>query len=167
MPIYDKYNRRISYLRISVTDRCNLRCKYCMPAEGIRLLKHADILSFDEIIEVVRVSVDMGVHKVRITGGEPLVRKSIIDLVGMIASIKGISDLSMTSNGALLERYAGPLKEAGLQRINVSLDTLDKDRYEILTRGGNINEVFEGLQAAKDAGLAPIKINCVVQRSSY
>ena len=166
MSIYDTYNRRINYLRISVTDRCNLRCLYCMPAEGIKLLRHEDILSFDEITEVVETAVELGMNKVRLTGGEPLVRKGIIDLVGMISAIDGIDDLSMTSNGILLRQYARPLREAGLQRVNVSLDTLDSVKYSDLTRGGDIEKVFDGLQAAKDAGLDPVKINCVVKRSS-
>ncbi len=166
MSIYDTFNRRINYLRISVTDRCNLRCLYCMPAEGIQLLRHEDILSFDEITEVVKTAVEMGMNKVRLTGGEPLVRKGIIDLVSMIAAIDGIDDLSMTSNGILLRQYARPLREAGLQRVNVSLDTLDSVKYSDLTRGGDIEKVFDGLQAAKDAGLDPVKINCVVKRSS-
>lgn len=160
--MYDPFNRHINYLRISVTDRCNLRCQYCMPAEGIHMLRHEDILSFDEIEQVTRIAVELGVTKVRITGGEPLVRKGITDLVRMIAAIPGIRDLSMTTNGVLLEEYALTLKEAGLQRVNVSLDTLDPERYRIITRGGDIGRVLAGLQAAKSAGLSPIKINCVV-----
>lgn len=157
----DQFNRHINYLRISVTDRCNLRCTYCMPAEGIRLLRHEDILSFDEITEVSQVAVEMGVTKIRLTGGEPLVRRGIIDLVKMIARIPGIDDFSMTTNGVLLDEFAGPLKEAGLHRINVSLDTLDRTKYQKITRGGNIEDVLEGLKKAKAAGLDPIKINCV------
>lgn len=164
--MYDRFNRRINYLRISVTDRCNLRCVYCMPAEGIRLLQHSDILSFDEITGVVKEAVAQGVTKVRLTGGEPLVRKGILDLVRMIGEVEGIEDLSMTTNGILLDRFARELKEAGLGRVNVSLDTLDPDKYREITRGGDVNKVFDGLQAAKDAALSPIKINCVVNRSS-
>jgi cyclic pyranopterin phosphate synthase len=160
--MYDTFNRHINYLRISVTDRCNLRCYYCMPAEGIHMLRHEDILNFDEIIEVVRAATELGVTKVRVTGGEPLVRRGITDLVGMIAAVGGIKDLSMTTNGVLLAQYAQPLKEAGLQRINVSLDTLDPEKYRIITRGGDIGRVLAGLHAAKSAGLSPIKINCVV-----
>jgi cyclic pyranopterin phosphate synthase len=132
-----------------------------MPAEGIQLLKHEDILSFDEIAEVARIAVEMGVTKVRLTGGEPLVRRGIVDLVKMIAAIPGIVDLSMTTNGILLDKFAIQLKEAGLQRINVSLDTLDPEKYRIITRGGNIENVLEGLKQAKAAGLDPIKVNCV------
>lgn len=164
--MYDRFNRRINYLRISVTDRCNLRCVYCMPAEGIRLLKHEDILTFDEITQVVKEAVSLGINKVRLTGGEPLVRKGIVDLVRMIGEVKGIDDFSMTTNGILLDRFAKELKEAGLDRVNVSLDTLDAEKYREITRGGDIDKVFAGLQAAKDAGLTPIKINCVVNKSS-
>ena len=159
--MYDRFDRHINYLRISVTDRCNLRCTYCMPAEGIRLLRHEDILSFDEITGVARIAVEMGVRKIRITGGEPLVRRGIVDLVKMIAVIPGIEDLSMTTNGILLDQFAFPLKEAGLQRINVSLDTLDPVKYGKITRGGNLENVLEGLKMAREAGLSPIKINCV------
>jgi cyclic pyranopterin phosphate synthase len=159
--MYDRFDRHIDYLRISVTDRCNLRCTYCMPAEGIRLLRHEDILSYDEICEVARVAAEMGVRKIRITGGEPLVRKGIIDLVRMIAAIPGIDDLSMTTNGILLANFAEDLKAAGLQRVNVSLDTLDPERFKLITRGGDLVEVKRGLMKAREVGLMPIKINCV------
>jgi GTP 3',8-cyclase len=160
--MYDRFNRHIDYLRISVTDRCNLRCFYCMPAEGIHLVSHDDILSFDEIVEVARVAVEMGVRKIRITGGEPLVRRGIVGLVKMISEIPGIADLAMTTNGILLGDYAMQLKDAGLQRINVSLDTLDPARFREITRGGNVEDVLEGLRIAKAAGFFPIKLNCVV-----
>jgi len=160
--MYDRFDRHIDYLRISVTDRCNLRCVYCMPAEGIQLLRHEDILSFDEIKEVVRIAVEMGVRKIRITGGEPLVRRGITDLVKMIASIPGIEDLSMTTNGVLLDKFANGLRESGLQRINVSLDTLNPVKYEKITRGGTLEDVLRGLKTAKEAGFTPIKINCVL-----
>src|SRR5512140_3784894 len=127
--MYDRFNRQIDYLRISVTDRCNLRCRYCMPEEGIHLLKHEDILTFDEITEFTRIAVENGIRKVRITGGEPLVRKGIVDLVRMIAEVKGINDLSMTTNGTLLEQFAKDLADAGLQRINISLDTVDPKKF--------------------------------------
>ncbi len=158
----DRFNRTIDYLRISVTDRCNLRCQYCMPAEGIQMLRHEDILSFDEITEVVRVAADMGVWKVRLTGGEPLVRKGITDLVGLISAIPGIRDLSMTTNGVLLGRFADALKTAGLMRINISLDTLDPVKYREITRGGNINDVLDSIDKALEAGFSPVKLNCVV-----
>jgi cyclic pyranopterin phosphate synthase len=164
--MYDQFKRKINYLRISVTDRCNLRCVYCMPAEGIEMLDHDEILSFDEIVEVTRVAVSMGVDKVRITGGEPLVRKGIVDLIKMISAIDGINDLAMTTNGTLLNRFAIPLAEAGLHRVNISLDTMGPDKYRSITRLGNIEEVFRGIRAAQQAGLEPVKINCVVRKSS-
>jgi cyclic pyranopterin phosphate synthase len=132
-----------------------------MPAEGIQLLRHEDILSFDEITEVARIAVEMGVSKIRLTGGEPLVRRGIVDLVKMIASIPGVRDLSMTTNGILLGRYADLLKEAGLHRVNVSLDTLDPGKYRMITRGGEIESVLESLMLARSTGLDPIKVNCV------
>lgn len=162
----DQYNRNINYLRISVTDRCNLRCRYCMPEEGVKMLDHKEILSFEEIVEIVKVAVKLGVDKIRITGGEPLVRKGIVNLVKMISVISGINDLSMTSNGILLTDFAPALKDAGLQRINISLDSVNPDRYAFLTRGGDLVKALKGIDAARDAGLSPIKINCVVQQSS-
>lgn len=161
----DKYNRKINYLRISITDRCNLRCEYCMPAEGVKLMSHHDILSFDEIEEVVRTAVKMGVDKVRLTGGEPLVRKGVVNLVSIISKIEGVKDLSMTTNAILLDGFAQELKDAGLHRINISLDTLNPDKFREITRGGDINKVFDGIEAAKKAGLSPIKINCVIINS--
>ena len=161
----DKFDRTINYLRISVTDRCNLRCVYCMTEEGIKLIDHSSVLSFEEIAEFTKVAVEMGISKVRITGGEPLVRKGIVNLIGMISKINGIVDLSMTTNGLLLEKYAQQLKDAGLQRVNISLDTIDEQKFSAITRGGNIDEVKKGIAAAKSAGLHPIKINCVIKKS--
>ena len=161
----DRFNRTINYLRISVTDRCNLRCRYCMPEEGIELLRHEDILSFDEIAAFTEVAVKHGVNKVRITGGEPLVRKGIATLVRMIAGIDGIADFSMTTNGVLLKDFAEDLKTAGLHRVNISLDTTDPEKFAFITRGGNVNDVFAGIAAAKKAGLVPVKINCVINKS--
>jgi len=158
----DSHNRCINYLRISVTDRCNLRCIYCMPKPGIHLLHQDDILSFEEIMAVVRVAVSLGVCKVRLTGGEPLVRKGIVDLVAALAAIEGIQDLAMTTNGILLSRYARELARVGLHRVNVSLDTTDPVRYRKMTRGGHVDHVLAGIQAAEEAGLVPIKLNCVV-----
>ncbi len=161
--MFDKYNRRINYLRISVTDRCNLRCVYCMPEDGVDLLDHKDILNFDEIVALTKAAVRKGVEKVRITGGEPLVRKGIIDLVRMIGEIKGITDYSMTTNAIRLDKYADDLAKAGLQRVNISLDTIDPEEFKKVTRGGDIQKVFDGIQAAKKAGLEPIKVNCVIK----
>jgi cyclic pyranopterin phosphate synthase len=164
--MFDTFNRRIHYLRISVTDRCNLRCRYCMPEEGVRLLPHGDILTFEEIAEAVKVAADMGINKIRLTGGEPLVRKGIPDLVSMISGIREISDIAMTTNGIYLAGMAGDLHKAGLKRVNVSLDTLDPERFRHLTRGGDLTKVLDGIEAARTAGLDPVKINCVVQRNS-
>jgi cyclic pyranopterin phosphate synthase len=158
----DRFGRIISYLRVSVTDRCNLRCRYCMPEGGVALLGHDDILSLEEIAGVVKAAAGMGITKVRLTGGEPLVRRGIVDLVEMIASVDGITDFGLTTNGILLADYADELAAAGLGRINVSIDTMDAMRYEKMTRGGDIGRVIDGIDAAERAGLLPIKINCVV-----
>lgn len=163
--MFDRYNRKINYLRISVTDRCNLRCAYCMPEQGINLLEHEEILSFEEIRDFTSVAVHKGIDKVRVTGGEPLVRKGIVDLVEMLAGIKGIRDLAMTTNGVLLDRYAKPLAKAGLDRVNVSLDSMDAGRYREITRRGNLGDVLKGIDAALDAGLTPVKLNCVIRES--
>ncbi|MBN1340707.1 MAG: GTP 3',8-cyclase MoaA [Bacteroidales bacterium] len=163
--MYDRFNRKINYLRISVTDRCNLRCIYCMPEEGIRLLPHDEILSFEEIFRVAETAVAMGVDKIRITGGEPLVRKNITDLVSMLAGLPGVNDLSMTTNGIYLEQYAEALAAAGLYRVNISLDSMDPERYRLITRTGDIHDVLKGIDAALHAGLTPVKINCVIKKS--
>lgn len=159
----DRFERTINYMRISVTDRCNLRCRYCMPAEGVKLIRHEDILTYDEITEFTRVAVAAGINKVRVTGGEPLVRKGVTSLIAMLSAIEGISDLSMSTNGILLADYAGKLAEAGMMRVNISLDTLDGEKYRYVTRGGDINDVFRGIEAAQRAGLRPVKINCVIK----
>lgn len=164
--MFDCYNRKINYLRISVTDRCNLRCTYCMPEEGVTSISHADILRYEEILQVVREAVSMGIDKVRITGGEPLVRKGVVYLVEQIAQVPGITDFGLTTNGILLDLYADALARAGLHRINISLDTLDPERYSAITRGGDVSKVLKGIEAAQRAGLSPIKINCVVRNSS-
>lgn len=158
----DNFGREIKYLRISVTDLCNLRCKYCMPESGIDKKPHFNILSFEEIYQIAKASVELGIDKIRITGGEPLVRKDIVTLVEKLASIDGIKDLAMTTNGILLKDYATDLKKAGLNRVNISLDTLYEDRYTDITRGGNIYDVMDGLEAAIVAGLTPVKINTVI-----
>jgi GTP 3',8-cyclase len=164
--MYDRYNRQINYLRISVTDRCNLRCYYCMPEEGITLLQHQEILSFEEIVRVVEKGVSLGIEKIRLTGGEPLVRKGIAELVKMISDIPGIKDFGMTTNGILLENNAQTLFDAGLHRLNISLDTTDPVKFREMTRGGDIEFVFRGIKAAKKAGFKPIKLNCVIVNSS-
>jgi cyclic pyranopterin phosphate synthase len=160
----DAYDRPISYLRVSVTDRCNLRCVYCMPPEGVPWRPHADILRYEEIEIVVRAAAGLGVSKVRLTGGEPLVRPGVVELVRMLARVPGVDDLAMTTNGTLLARYAAELAAAGLQRVNVSLDTLRPQRFVRITRCGRLEDVLAGIEAARDAGLTPIKINVVVVR---
>lgn len=137
-----------------------------MPAEGIELMQHDDILSFEEIVVVVKTGVKNGITKVRLTGGEPLVRKGIVDLVKMISEVDGVEDLAITTNGTLLEQLAQPLKDAGLKRVNISLDTLDPEKYTDLTRGGSVESVFRGIKAAQNAGFDPIKINCVIMKSA-
>ncbi|EHF02528.1 molybdenum cofactor biosynthesis protein A [Olsenella sp. oral taxon 809 str. F0356] len=158
----DGQGRSIEYLRVSVTDLCNCRCQYCMPAGGVPMLAHDQILSFEEIVEVVAACAELGVHKVRLTGGEPLVRRGIVDLVRMLADVPGIDELALTTNATLLAPLAAPLREAGLGRLNVSLDTLDSVRYELITRGGRLRDVLAGLEAAHDAGFSRTKLNAVL-----
>ncbi len=164
MGCVDSFNRSISYLRVSVTDRCNLRCVYCMPPEGVPWVPHENILRYEEIVRVVRVAAEMGITKVRLTGGEPLARADITSLVKMIAAIPGVDDLAMTTNGILLAQYAEELAKAGLHRVNVSLDTLRPERFRAITRLGNLEDVERGLNAAREAGLEPVKVNTVLMR---
>jgi len=159
----DSFQRPINYLRISVTDRCNLRCIYCMPAEGVDLRPHSDILSYEEIYAVARAAAELGMDKLRITGGEPLVRLGLPRLIGMLAGIETINDIALTTNGVMLADYAAELKAAGLKRVNVSLDTLKPDRFKRITRGqSELKQVLEGIEVAKRVGLEPVKLNMVV-----
>jgi cyclic pyranopterin phosphate synthase len=159
----DSFHRPINYLRISVTDRCNLRCIYCMPAEGIKLISHNDILAYEEIYTVARAAAGLGINKIRLTGGEPLVRLGLPSLVQMLAKIEGVDDISLTTNGVLLGRYASELKSAGLRRVNVSLDTLKPERFKLITRiGDDLGEVLAGIEVARAVGLEPVKLNVVV-----
>jgi GTP 3',8-cyclase len=158
----DTYRRNINYLRISVTDLCNLRCKYCMPEAGVEKIQHGDVLSIEEIITIAKESAALGIRKVRITGGEPLVRKGIIDLVEGISGIEGIEDVAMTTNGLLLKKYGKDLKKAGLNRVNISIDSLDPDKYRKITRGGEVQQVLEGIEEALTLGLVPVKLNTVI-----
>ena len=160
----DPFGRTIDYLRISVTDRCNLRCIYCMPSEGVRPTRFKEILSYEEIIRIASIASSLGVRKVRITGGEPLARKNITYLISSLKCIKGIDNISLTTNGVLLEKYADEIAQAGLNRVNVSLDSLKPDRYAEITRGGDINVVLRGIDRAEKAGLTPVKINMVAIR---
>lgn len=158
----DKLDRNINYLRISVTDRCNLRCRYCMPEEGIDKKQHLEMLTLEEIFEIVKVCADLGTDKIRITGGEPLVRKGLTGLIEKITTIESIKDIALTTNGLLLKKLAYDLKKAGLKRINVSLDTMDEKKYKYMTRGGNIKDVLEGIAEALKVGLVPVKVNTVL-----
>jgi len=157
----DKFGRTIDYLRLSVTDRCNLRCRYCMPAEGVPARSHREILSYEEMLAVVSAGVEMGVRKVRITGGEPLVRKGLVSFIGSLAALPNAPEITLTTNGLLLSDHAKALKDAGLSRVNVSLDTLQPERFAAITRRGGLDKVLAGLHAAEDAGLTPLKINMV------
>ena len=162
--LLDPYKRQINYLRISVTDRCNLRCCYCMPEEGIPLIPHEHILTYEEILRIVRVFAAEGISKVRLTGGEPLVRKGIVDFVGSLSQIDGIQDLSLTTNGVLLKKFASDLKRSGLKRVNISLDSLRRDRFRQITRRDEYDPVWEGIIEALSVGLSPVKINVVAIR---
>jgi len=162
--LIDPFGRTITYLRLSVTDRCNLRCVYCMPGEGIQWLPREQVLTSDEFARVVQAAVSLGINKVRITGGEPLVRRDIVEIVRKIAAIPGIADLNLTTNAVLLEKLAKPLADAGLMRVNISLDTLDPQKFHRITRFGDFSLVWKGILAAEEAGLKPVKINTVVVR---
>lgn len=158
----DSYGREINYLRISLTDRCNLRCKYCMPEGGVNKVCHDDILTLEEIYDLTKLFVELGITKIRFTGGEPLVRAGISDLISKISKLDGVNELAMTTNGILLKEYATKLKQAGLNRLNISLDSLDKDKFKEITRGGDLKKVLDGITKAIEIGLTPIKINTVL-----
>lgn len=160
----DGVGRRVSYLRISVTDRCNLRCRYCTPEDQFPLLDHQDILTYEEILTVVRALVPVGIDKVRLTGGEPLVRKGIEQLVAWINDINGIHDISLTTNGVLLAEKGKDLRDAGLSRINISLDTLKKEKFSYITRRDYFSRVMQGVETALSLGFSPVKINVVAMR---
>ncbi len=158
----DTYARTIDYLRLAVTDRCNLRCVYCMPPEGVPHLDHADILTYEEITRTLRIAVGAGISKVRLTGGEPLVRKDLDHLIAEVASLRPSLDISLTTNGTLLSDQAERLAAAGLRRVNISIDSLRDDTYRRLTRNGRLGDAMEGVEAALQAGMDPVKINAVV-----
>lgn len=162
--IFDPFGRSITYLRISLTDRCNLRCVYCMPKDGLQWQPLADQLSVDEIVRVVETASRWGVRRVRLTGGEPLVHPHVVEVVRRIASIPAIEEVSLTTNAMLLEKLAQPLADAGLRRVNISLDTLDCEKFARITRGGDIERVWSGIAAAERAHLSPIKLNAVIVR---
>ena len=162
--LVDTFQRKINYLRISITDRCNLRCVYCMPIEGIPKIAYEEILRYEEVLRVVEASVKKGIEKIRITGGEPLVRKGVIHFIHSLSNIPSVQDLSLTTNGILLKDYAVDLYEAGLCRINVSIDSLNNKRFHRITRGGELDLVWDGIKEATKAGMSPIKINTVIIR---
>jgi cyclic pyranopterin phosphate synthase len=160
----DNHNRTINYLRLSVTDRCNLRCIYCMPEEGIQFVPHDDILTYEEMLRVVGLCVRKGIRKVRLTGGEPLVRQGIVGFIEKLNRIEGLEKIAVTTNGVLLKEYASSLKEAGIRHINVSMDTLRRDRFERITRRDAFDKVWAGIEEAESLGFDPIKINVVALR---
>jgi cyclic pyranopterin phosphate synthase len=162
--IADRLGRMVRYVRVSVTDRCDMRCVYCMPAGGLDFMKRAELLTYEEIERIITVLAPAGVRSVRITGGEPLVRHDIVELIERVAAVAGVQDVAMTTNARLLPRYAQALADAGLRRINVSLDSVDRETFKTMTRGDHLPDVLAGIEAALDAGLAPIKINAVVVR---
>ncbi len=163
MELTDTFGRTINYLRLSVTDRCNMRCVYCMPADGIPLLTHNDILSYEELLLVAKTAVASGIEKIRVTGGEPLVRKGIVPFLTRLAAIPGLRQLVLTTNGLYLDEMAGSLRQAGVQRLNISLDSLQPETFAGITRGGDLHRVMAGIAAAEQAGF-PLKINMVVMR---
>lgn len=160
----DSYNRQINYLRVSVTDKCNLRCVYCMPEEGVPFINHKEILRFEEILRLLSCWAGMGLNKIRLTGGEPLVRPGITEFVRSVVKISGVEEVTLTTNGTLLPKYAPELKKAGLSRVNISLDTLVSEKYRYITRRGNLEDVWRGIDAALESGLTPVKLNVVVVR---
>ena len=164
MMLIDTYKRPLKDLRISVTDRCNFRCTYCMPLDEYEWIEKKEILTFEEIARLAKLSIEFGVEKIRLTGGEPLVRQDLPVLIEKLAALEGVEDLSLTTNGALLSERIHGLKDAGLRRINVSVDSLDPDKFKRMTKRGDLNKVLDGIFAAKQAGLASIKLNAVVER---
>ena len=162
--LYDEIGRCIHYLRVAVTDRCNFRCQYCMPTEGVEWIEHHDILRYEELLRVIKAFASLGVNKVRITGGEPLVRKGLLPFLKEVSQIPGIAEMGLTTNGSLLNEYAPLLKEAGVTRINVSLDTLQRERFIKLTGQDKLHEVLAGIKKAQEVGLTPVKINMGVMK---
>ncbi len=163
MQLIDSHQRKINYLRLSITDRCNLRCRYCMPAEGVPACKHDEVLRYETLLRVARVAASLGIEKIRVTGGEPLVRKGVIGFLEQLNNIQGISEVAITTNGILLQGMAEQIKNAGVKRINMSLDSLQSETYRSMTRGGDLQQALAGLEKAEQAGLQ-IKLNMVVMR---
>ncbi|MGD0153323.1 MAG: GTP 3',8-cyclase MoaA [Thermacetogeniaceae bacterium] len=157
----DRFGRTIDYLRISITDRCNLRCLYCMPPEGIKVKPRAEIMRFEELLQVAGVALQLGISKFRLTGGEPLLRRGVIPFIQALALLPGVADLALTTNGVLLSRMNEQLWEAGVRRLNISLDTLDPVQFRQMTRGGDFCQVWDGIMGALDTGFQPVKLNVV------
>lgn len=158
----DNFNRRINYLRVSVTELCNFRCRYCMPEEGIQKKDHEQMMSAEETLTAIQIAAELGINKIRITGGEPLVKRGIVKLCKAVAETPGIEEVCITTNGVLLTQFAKELKDAGVSRLNISLDTLNEEKFRYITRVGELNDVFAGIKAAKEAGFENTKINCVL-----
>ena len=158
----DRYGRDIYYLRLSVTELCNLRCRYCMPAEGVCKLRHEKMLTEDEIVRAVRAAASLGMYKVRITGGEPLVKPNILSICHRVAEVEGVTETVLTTNATRLAPSARPLREAGIRRVNISLDTLNAEKYAFMTRGGVLADAVRGIEAALEAGFEKVKINAVL-----
>ena len=162
--LVDRFNRRINYLRVSITDRCNLRCVYCTPPDGERRLRHRDILRYEELLRIVRIALKLGIKKIRLTGGEPFVRKGIQEFIPMLMALKGLDDVSLTTNGVYLKDNLEMLKAAGIKRINVSIDSLNRVKFKRITRFDYFSEVWEGIEKARDMGFYPIKLNVVIMK---
>lgn len=158
----DGFARSITYLRISITDRCNYRCRYCMPEEGVEKRAHGDFCSLEELRDMAAAAVRCGVKKIRVTGGEPLVRRGAVDFCRMLSEIPGVEELCVTTNGSLLKEVARPLRDAGVTHLNISLDTLNEERFRAITRLGTLQDTLDGIEAAERAGFAKIKLNCVL-----
>lgn len=163
--LHDTYDRKIDYLRLSITDRCNLRCRYCMPEEGIEIKPHTEMMSYEEMLTFAHLAAKAGISRIRLTGGEPLVRKGVVELVSNLNAIEDIKEVSITTNGILLEKYAQDLFDAGLRRVNISIDSLDPAIYTKLTRWGKLEEALAGMHAALAVGMVPVKINAVVLKN--
>lgn len=163
-PLIDNYQRQIRYVRISITDRCNFRCRYCMPSSGVEWIPHEHIMRYEEYLRILRICIARGVEKVRITGGEPLIRKGVVPFIRCIREMGGLKDISLTTNGVMLDTKADSLKKAGLNRLNISLDTLDREKFAHITRVDAFERVTAGIRCAFDAGLTPVKINVVAIR---